>query len=213
MATPRKRARRGAQPIRRVRLTRPSWLVMPAIKWPALTSLWGLVLCVVAAVSGAGVVMASDRLLGDFVITRVEVEGDFVHLRPGDVQTRLDGMLINARASSDLSHIQRQLSDQPWIAEARVRRVWPHALRIEVIEQRPVARWNRDQFLGMQGDLFEPARQPLMALPDLSGPEGMERDVFARYQAWSQRLAERGLELDGVGFDPERGWRLHTAGG
>ncbi|WP_170272627.1 cell division protein FtsQ/DivIB [Litorivicinus lipolyticus] len=213
---PRNRTRRGAQPIRQrlwTRLSRPAWLRLPRLAVPSLTSAWGLVLCLCAAISGAGVVMASERLLGDFVIERVEVEGDFVHLRPGDVQRRLDDLLVNARASSDLSQIQRQLSAQPWIAEVRVRRVWPHALRIEVIEQRPVARWNSDQFLGMQGDLFEPARAPLMALPDLAGPRGMQRDVFERFQLWAERMAQSGLELDGVEFDVDRGWRLHTVGG
>ena len=174
---------------------------------------WGGVLCLSTGSLGAGAMVASDRLLGDFVISRVEVEGDFVHLRPGDVQQRVEALLVNERSSGDLALIQDQLSAKPWVADARVRRVWPDALVIEIVEQRPVARWNQDQFLGMQGDLFEPASVPSLSLPELAGPTGMEREVFNRYQTWFAQLNQRGLELRALSFDVHKGWRMRTASG
>ena len=204
-----RKRRTGAQPIRKYQ--RPAWLRMPKVA--IQFNLWGWVLCAVMAGFGSATVIATQHLLGDFEVSRIEVEGDLLHLRPGQVQARLDELLLNQRTGSDLRNIQQQLLEQPWISEARVRRTWPDGLQIEVIEQRPVAQWNDTQFLGMQGDLFEPIKQPLMALPKLAGPKGQESHVFAQHQQWRAELAELGLELVATQLDPALGWKLTLASG
>ena len=201
--------RSGAQRVRKYE--RPSWMKLPRISFQV--SLWGGLLCAVMAAFGSVAVIASQQLLGDFEVSRIEVEGDLVHLRPGQVQARLDTLLLNQRTGSDLSQIQDQLVAQPWISEARVRRTWPAGLQIEVIEQRPVAQWNDTQFLGMQGDLFQPIKQPLMALPKLAGPIGAENRVFQQHQHWKAELAELGLDLVATELDSELGWKLGLASG
>ena len=216
IARSRKR-RSGAKRIRK--LQRPAWMQMDWLGEHKLTlpklriNLWGGVLCAIMGLFGSAAVIASQHLLGDFQVSRIEVEGDLVHLRPGQVQARLDELLLNQKTRSDLADIQAQLLSQPWISEARVRRTWPDGLQIEVIEQRPVARWNNTQFLGMQGELFQPIKQPLLALPSLAGPAGSEHRVFSQYERWKGQLAELGLELEQAQLDPALGWRLTLASG
>lgn len=216
IARSRKR-RSGAQRIRKFQRpawTQLDWIQLPKVAMPSMrVNLWGGVLCAIMGLFGSAAVIASQHLLGDFEVSRIEVEGDLVHLRPGQVQARLDELLLNQKTRSDLADIQAQLLSQPWISQARVRRTWPDGLQIEVIEQRPVARWNQTQFLGMQGDLFEPIKQPLMALPSLAGPAGSENRVFEQHQAWKAELAELGLELEQTRLDPALGWRLTLASG
>lgn len=209
------RSRKRRASVQKVRkFERPSWLKMPTLPRVNLgPSLWGLVLCTIMGLFGSAAVIASQNLIGDFEVSRIEVEGDLLHLRPGQVQARLDELLLNQKTRSDLGDIQTLLLAQPWISDVRVRRIWPDALQVQVIEQRPQARWNQTQFLGMQGDLFEPIKQPLMALPHLVGPEGDENRVFAQHQIWHEQLQALGLELVATELDPALGWNLTLASG
>lgn len=203
--------RQGARRVRKLSMTRFS---LPRIPIPRLAlNFWGVVLCALMGLFGSAAVIASQHLLGDFEVSRIEVEGDLLHLRPGQVKGRLEDLLLNQRSASDLKDIRSLLLIQPWISEARVRRTWPDGLQIEIIEQRPQARWNQTQFLGMQGDLFEPIKQPMVALPRLFGPKGSENLVFERHQAWASELANLGLELQETRLDPDLGWSLITASG
>lgn len=41
----------------------------------------------------------------------------------------------------DLPSIRKLVESHPWVAHAEVSRFWPSTLRVEIVEQIPVARW------------------------------------------------------------------------
>lgn len=58
----------------------------------------------------------------------------------------------------DLPSIRRQIESHPWVAHAEVSRFWPSRLRIEVVEQVPVARWGETGFVNQLGEIFYPTQ-------------------------------------------------------
>ena len=100
-------------------------------------------LAAVAVTTLAVVAVAMDKLLrpGAFPIKELRLEGEFDHLDPEVVQQAVLKGLGDNYFSLDLSRIEQAVEDLPWAQEARVRRSWPHGLRVWVKEQHPVARW------------------------------------------------------------------------
>jgi cell division protein FtsQ len=115
---------------------------------------------------------------------------------------------------ADLHAIQEQVMAQPWVATARVSRQWPDTLDVTITEEEPAARWGADGLLNSQGRLFVRHTTHIPAeLPRLSGPEGSEAEVAARFIAIQERLVERGLRLAAVDLDGRGAWSLVLSNG
>ena len=56
----------------------------------------------------------------------------------------------------DLPSIRQLVESHPWVAHAEVSRFWPSTLRVEVVEQIPVARWGETGFVNQIGEIFYP---------------------------------------------------------
>jgi cell division protein FtsQ len=186
---PRKRNnRRGVPRARRLKL--------PALDWRRIAmSLTGLALCALAC--GALV------WLLDQPIQRVVVTGRLQRVSALDVEQIVRARLHGAGlVSVNLEDISRGLRTLPWVDAAAVQRSWPRALRIEIVEQAAVARWNDTGLVNSRGQLFlSEARFVPPELPQLSGPEGAEAAATMRYQAVQGRLTEAGLRLVALALD------------
>jgi len=73
-----------------------------------------------------------------FSVSRVDVDGA-VEIDP----TLLQSVIDNTKGSSivwlDLASVRARLEADPWVRKVRVSRDWPHTIRIELVERRPVA--------------------------------------------------------------------------
>jgi cell division protein FtsQ len=90
-----------------------------------------------------------------------------------------------------------------------VARSWPSGLTVQVIEQRPVARWGESALVNMRGEVFVQDAQHIPAeLPQLTGPSGFEAEMTARCLAAQKRLEEGGLRLARMSLDERGAWDL-----
>ena len=74
-----------------------------------------------------------------------------------------------------------------------------------------VARWTDQRLINTYGELFNGELDA--ALPLLGGPPGTERQVAARYAAFSALLAPLNAELAQVTLSPRRAWHIKLASG
>lgn len=65
----------------------------------------------------------------------------------------------------DLPSIRKLVESHPWVAHAEISRFWPNTLRVEIVEQVPVARWGDKGFVNQLGEVFYPS-QPI-EIPNL----------------------------------------------
>jgi cell division protein FtsQ len=90
----------------------------------------------------------------------------------------------------------------PWVADAQARREWPHTLRVDIVEEVPVARWNGDGLMDARGRVFAHGEAGAYAsLPMLSGREGSEQDVLAQYNTLVSLVATRGIAIAALSVD------------
>lgn len=158
---------------------------------------------------GAGVVLIAATKsyiwLQAIPVQRIGVTGELEHTQAEAVQDMVQPALAGGFLRADLQQIREQLEGLPWIFEASVRRKWPNALEIHVVEQLPIARWGQDGFLNHEGGIFHSGKSgDWDSLPLLQGPAGTSPELMARYQRLSEMLAPLHLPVAQLSMD-ERG--------
>jgi len=176
---------------------------LPALNWRRI----GLSLAGAAVIALA---FLGLTLLLNQPIQRVIVSGRLQRVSALDVEkivgSRLGG---NGLVTVDLEDISHGLRTLPWVDHAAVQRSWPRGLKIEIVEQIAVARWNHAGLLNARGELFlSEARFVPPELPQLAGPFGSEQEVTARFLATQGHLTEVGMRLAALELDARGAWNL-----
>ena len=158
---------------------------------------------------GAGVVLTAATkafiTVQSLPVQRISVTGELAHTQAQAVQDMVQPGLVGGFLNADLQQIQRQLEGLPWIYEASVRRKWPNALEIHVVEELPIARWGEDGFLNHEGGVFHSDKGgDWDSLPRLQGPVGSAKALVEKYQRLSEILAPLNLAVEQLAID-ERG--------
>ena len=157
-----------------------------------------LVAATVVVAAGARAYLWLDSL----PVQQITVSGALEHTQAEAVQELVQGTLGGGFLSADLRSMQRQLQRLPWIYEASVRRRWPNALEIHVVEQLPIARWGEDSLLNHEGAIFtSDSPGDWHALPLLRGPEGSAPALMERYLQLRELLAPLQLQVEQLRVD------------
>ncbi|MGM0983906.1 MAG: cell division protein FtsQ/DivIB [Pseudomonadota bacterium] len=151
----------------------------------------------------------------DRPIERVSVGGDFHHVTADYLRSELAPLIQgHTWLSVDLSTLRRRAREIGWLAEVSVSREWPDALRFELVEQVPLARWNDDRLLNPEGEpfAFDPMSPPA-DLPDLAGPPGSGAEVLGYHARLAAQFATQGIEVRQLRLEPRGAWRFQLDSG
>lgn len=152
--------------------------------------------------------------LSGIQVERIAVKGELTNTRTEAVQRIVQPALAGGFLGTDLGEVQAQLEALPWIYEASVRRVWPNALEIHVVEQLPIARWGDSGFLNHEGQVFRPSQRTGSAqLPLLTGPDDAASTMMATYLRLVDLLKPLGLRIAQLGMDDRGEIEAVLAGG
>src|SRR6185437_16452060 len=86
-----------------------------------------------------------------FPIKEVKIAG-LEHINHQEVQHLLRPLVTKGFFTVDVDLIKERLMHFSWVGEAYVRRVWPNQIIIQVIEKKPIARWNHAGLLTTSGE-------------------------------------------------------------
>jgi cell division protein FtsQ len=116
----------------------------------------------------------------------------------------------------DLRQVRAIFEMNAWVRAAKVRRIWPDTLAIEIEEHQPFALWNGERLLNTFGESF--SGNPAEAdedglLPRLTGPDGEERRVQQAYLDLVQALAPLALQPEELELSERRAWRVRLSDG
>ncbi len=115
------------------------------------------------------------------------------------VRSAVAGVVHGGVFDVDLAAVRTAVQKLPWVASARVSRIWPDALGVSVRLRRPVARWGKDALVDANGVVFTPSSvSAFSALPMLDGPAEQSRDVLADYARVQAEVRTAGLQASGL---------------
>lgn len=165
-----------------------------------------------AAVLVTGAVFAGYRYLhsGDQLPLRVvEVTGEFTYLDHAAIQKRVAEAIQGGFFDVDLLKVRQEVSSMPWVEQVSVRRVWPDTLRMHVTEQVPLAYWNEEGLVNLEGVVFRPEELPeLGMLPHLRGEPGSGPRLVAFYLQLHAQLLPLDLRIESVELNSRGEWQV-----
>lgn len=89
----------------------------------------------------------------------------------------------------EISEIQRQLENMPWVYSASIRKRWPETLKIHIVEQAIVAVWNDRALLNRFGEIIEASPDTLASkYVALYGEDELANETLSAYLKFNQLL-------------------------
>ena len=135
-------------------------------------------------------------------LTTLTIGGKLEHVDPNAVRAAVIPNLGSGFFTTHVGHIGDAVDALPWVAEAQVRREWPHTLRVDIVEEVPVARWNGDGLIDARGKVFIHSDDKVYAtLPALSGRDDEAQDILAQYNTLVGLISSRGLAIASLSVD------------
>src|SRR5690349_17631344 len=92
-----------------------------------------------------------------FPIRDVRIAGVF-HSNHDEVQQLLRPLVNKGFFAIDVVQIKQRLLQLPWVSEVSVKRVWPEAIDIQILEKKSLATWNDSGLISGTGEIFNPPK-------------------------------------------------------
>ncbi len=177
-----------------------------------------LALLAVAAMIVGVIIWVAQRPY--FAINHIQIEPlqaeSLNYVSSPTVQATIAGNIVGNFFTVDLDRTREVLETVPWVRHARIRRVWPNTLRVQLEEQQPLALWNENQMINTWGEAFSANQGELpdeAALPHFHGPDNSERLVVQRYAELARWLAPLNLQVKEISLSPRYAWSVELTDG
>lgn len=142
-------------------------------------------------------------------VKNLEVVANFKHVSQTQIEQQLEGVFPAGFVSLDVTEVQTRLEDLIMVSSARVEKIWPDTLKVEIQEEAPVAIWNHKNMLNEQGVVLPIAFEDLN-LPRLTGTDsGLVMQHFLLFKRFA-KLHQ--LNLTGL-MHSASGWFLSHGNG
>jgi cell division protein FtsQ len=177
------------------------------------SGVWGVafVLVFIGLIIWGGIYLSNSDTLP---IKQVRIEGDFTHLSPVDLQLLVTDKVRGGFFNLNVDAVRLALLQEPWVSKVTVKRIWPDALRVIVIEQIPVVRWKENGLLNAYGEYFAPEQATIpKELPVLSGPVGTEVVLLEHFNLMQERVRLLGFNIASVTLNERRAWSFQLDNG
>lgn len=153
-----------------------------------------------------------------FDLDRITVEGEVTRNNALTLKTNVVPHLQGNFFTIRLEQARQAFEAVPWVRSAVVRREFPNRLRVQLLEQHPVALWGDEggsALLNQQGQIFEANLGEVEAegLPRLKGPASQSQQVLDMYRTLEPVLRAVDMDIEELELSARGSWRLKTGQG
>lgn len=142
-------------------------------------------------------------------VATVIVKGDFNYLSYEQIQELIAKEITGSFVRENLNTMRDNIEANPWVDRVNLRRQWPDKLLVNVMEQRPIARWGLGGFVNYRGELVKVQPHNLLNnLPELRGDEKYSLMIMQHYQLISELLEKHNLRIESLERSPLGMWSL-----
>ena len=149
-----------------------------------------------------------------FPINTIKITASYHRISRQQLEDILgEALSHNSFFTLPVQQLRNKLKSLPWTKSIDIERIWPDTLKINLVENNPVAIWN-DAMLMEDGKLFnvEGAKDDV-ELPHLRGPENQQQEVLQIYQKMSKILSMYGFYTASLEKRDNQAWELILVNG
>jgi cell division protein FtsQ len=147
-------------------------------------------------------------------IRYVKVEGAFQYIHPDRLKDVMTPELKRGFYHADMAALHAAISGLPLVQQVDIKRVWPDAVYVKIVEHKPIVRWGADSLLNNQGELLKPDHiEEFQRLPLLTGPEGQEKKLLEVMKNVYEVLRDKSLHLAEFHVNQRRAWQVKLSSG
>lgn len=144
-------------------------------------------------------------------INKLEIVAPYEYVTESEIKQQIKGLFPNGYISLDVQKVHDHLLGMPMVAGVKVEKLWPDSLKINIIEEQPVAIWNETGLLSQAGDIL-PVSFKQLTLPRLTGSEVSSRLVMQHYLLFNRWCKRHNLTLIGLS-NSASGWLIEEQNG
>ena len=142
-------------------------------------------------------------------LDNIELTGELKHIDAKILRLQVWDQAEGSYLDIDLAGVKGLLEAEPWVYRVDVRRQWPAGLKIDVNEERPVARWGCQGLLNSDGEIFQPSDSSgYDHLPCLKGPDNRTLVMMEQFRALNQQMRPLRLQMSSLQLEPRGAWSL-----
>lgn len=128
-------------------------------------------------------------------IDKITLHGSFNQLDTKEIELQLEPFLGQGFFSVDIQGIQQKISEQPWIKNVSVRRIWPNRLTVSVKENQAYARWDDHHLISTEAVIFKAESNKFSHLPLINGYSGQSVELLNQYVELQQKFLPFDISL------------------
>ena len=145
----------------------------------------------------------------DRPVEGIQVTGELNYVTQAEVRKVITGAIDAHFLQLELAAVKQELENLAWIDSASVGRRWPDQLTVDIVEQKPIARWSDSGFLNQRGELVEVGLGgELDGLPLLDAAVHLQTEVMTRYQDLAILLRSRNMLITELVSDKKGSWTV-----
>ena len=111
----------------------------------------------------------------------------------------------------NIEQLRTEIEKLPWVRRVQIRREFPDRLTVELEEHQALARWNNDELVNRQGEVFSAISDQVM--PGFIGQPGESEFVTQQYMQLNEQLARVDLQIVQLAESPRHAWQLRLSNG
>jgi len=157
-------------------------LKSPGLEWRSSYS-WVLMLLLLSG--GIGYLSYQETLLP---IKTIQLSSSFQNIDEDEVVSSLQQFIGEGFFSLDINRVQKTLGDKPWVEAVSIRRIWPDRLRIIIIENKPIARWDSDHLVSDKAIVFHAQTENFAQLPVVNSASDSASQILRLYYELETRF-------------------------
>ena len=143
-------------------------------------------------------------------IASVLVSGEFKFLSKEQITALISQNIEKSFVRENLESMRKKLEAEPWVDQVVVRRQWPDTLYVDIVEEKPIARWGAKGFINHRGELVWSAHVNAIAhLPQLHGDDDQATQMMKKYQLLSRLFTAYQLKITELKQNALGVWVLH----
>lgn len=142
-------------------------------------------------------------------VTSIAIAGEMPYTTRADIEGAIEKVNLGNFFNLDVNDVQKKVAMLPWVYSVSVRKKWPDELKIYVVDQKPIAHWNGDFLINVNGKAFQADVQRLAKkLPAFFGPEGSEQIALDNFINLNKLLDFSQLAIDELVLTERFAWQL-----